>query len=237
MIRIRAACLLLFGLLCSPLAADPLEILYETRRPYVIPDNAGLSGLVGAPLTRALHQAGLEVTYTQAPSKRILHQIQANPRPLCSPGWFRTPERDAFAKFSRLIYQDKPMAIVSRPDTAAITDGLSLEALLGHPELVLLAKTAYSYGQVIDAQLERHGTRQRRVGADHVTMLSMIARQRADFLFIGPEEAADLLREHPDRAALRLTHLSGMPEGNRRYLMCSQQVNDAVMQRIDQHLK
>lgn len=217
--------------------AEPLEILYETRRPYVIPTSDGLAGLVGAPLTAALGQAGIAVDYTEAPSTRILREIQANLRPVCTPGWFLNAERQTFAKFSRALYQDQPTAIVSRPDNAAITDGMTLDDLLGQPDLVLLAKMAYSYGQVIDEQLERHGTRQRRVGTDNVTLLSMIAKKRADFLFIGPEEAQDLLREHPEREQLRLTTLSGMPAGNKRYLMCSPQVANALIERLDQQLE
>jgi uncharacterized protein (TIGR02285 family) len=231
--------LLLLACLLAPaiVQAEALEILYETRSPYVIPAADGLAGLVGAPLTTALRQADIATDYAEVPSTRILREIEANLRPLCSPGWFMNPERQAFAKFSRPLYQDQPTAIVSRTDNAAIRDGMTLDDLLGQPDLVVLAKMAYSYGQVIDEQLARHGTHQRRVGVDNVTLLSMIAKKRADFLFIGPEEAQDLLREHPDREQLRLSTLSGMPAGNKRYLMCSRQVADALIHRIDQQLK
>lgn len=233
---------LLLSLLVPPAMSSaepavPLEILYEARSPYVIPQDDGLGGLVGAPLTRALKEAGIAAEFAETPSQRSLRAIEANLRPVCSPGWFRTPEREAFAQFTRLLYQDKPTALMTRKDNAAIRDGMALEELLNLPDLVLLAKTAYSYGQVIDDQLNRHGIRQRRVGTDNVTLLTMIAKKRADFLFIGPEEAEDLLREHPERETLRLVSLTGMPEGNKRYLMCSRQVADDIIRRINQQLE
>jgi len=65
-------------------------------------------------LTRKVFEkAGIEVEFKEIPPKRILHEL-TKPQPACSPGWFKTPEREKLYLFSAAIYQDAPLTFVAR---------------------------------------------------------------------------------------------------------------------------
>ncbi len=227
--------LLLLGWV-QPLRAATLEILYELRPPFIAQEGESLRGLVATPLIAALKQSALAYTLTEKPSKRHLHEIRANLAPLCAMGWFKNAEREQFGRYTRAVYTDKPMAVLTRSDQSAVRSKRSIDELLQDSALTLLAKSSYSYGDFIDSALNRYGVQRREVSADNSTMITLIEKKRADYLFISQEEAADLLTDHPQAAHLTVQALEGMPAGNARYLICSQQVEPAVIDRLNAHL-
>ncbi|MBF0218563.1 MAG: transporter substrate-binding domain-containing protein [Gammaproteobacteria bacterium] len=223
--------LLLLALLISAhaRAAPSLEIIFEERIPYVSEQGESISGIVATPLINALQAAKITYSLQSKPSNRHLHEIQANLTPLCAVGWFKNPQREAFAKFTRPLYHDKPMGVLVRRDDTAIHQIKDLDTLLQQQGMKLLSKASYSYGSVLDAKLAQYQVKRHDVSVDNVTSLTLIAKKRGDYLFISQEEAALLLVEHPEREQLEVLEIAGMPEGSSRYLICSQMVDDEVI--------
>ncbi|QEP44922.1 hypothetical protein D5085_18345 [Ectothiorhodospiraceae bacterium BW-2] len=215
--------------------AEPLsvEIVYEARPPFVIKEGDSLSGRVATPLMVALERGGLAYQLTEKPSKRHLHEIKANQAALCAVGWFKNSEREQYAKYSQPLYRDRPMAILIHRSNGRFSTIHSVDDLFADTALLPLIKTSYSYGQFIDTRLVESGVKVRQTGTDNITMMSMIAKRRADYMFISREKSDELLQQHPERERLSVKPLEGMPEGNSRYLICSQQVEDAFLDRLN----
>ncbi|MGK4422030.1 hypothetical protein ACSLVQ_27665, partial [Klebsiella pneumoniae] len=45
--------------------------------------------------------------------------LQANQSPLCSPGLYKNPEREAYARFSLPILRDRPHVVLAHANVAA----------------------------------------------------------------------------------------------------------------------
>jgi len=229
---------LLLAVLFAPLAAsaeDRLELLYEDRPPYYITDKSGqISGLAIDPVAAALTKAGISPDWRVTSAKRQIAAIQANREPVCSPGWFKKPEREAFAKFSDPIYQDKPQIVVTRADNAPRINHGTLEKLLQDPNLTLGVKLGYSYGDFIDGLIERLEPVTMRSSQDTSGLVRMLVGRRFDYMLAAPEEfssmAARLGIAGDDIVSIAL---SDIPAGNQRYLMCSKKVSDEWMARLN----
>lgn len=216
--------------------ANPLEIIFEKRSPYVTEQNGKVSGLVATPLINALDKANIAYVIKEKPSKRHLHEIKANQKPLCAIGWFKNPERESFARYTKPLYQDRPMGILVHQDNQAVKAIKTVGELLSKPSLTMLAKKSYSYGAFVDEEVKKHGVEKREVGVGNVKMLTLIAKKRADYMFISFEEADELLETHPQGDTLIFVDLQGMPEGSKRYLICSKITDESLIQRIDEQL-
>jgi polar amino acid transport system substrate-binding protein len=217
------------------LTAQNLTILYEQRKPYVEEDTNSLKGLVATPIIKALEQANINYILKQKPSKRHLFEIKANNHAICAIGWFKNNEREKFAKFTKTVYQDKPMGIIKRKSNHMINGSMDIDTLL-QQNIKLLGKKSYSYGKFIDSKTKQYSIKRLNVSSDNIKMLTLIAKKRADFLFISFEEAYELLKNHPLKDSLEFIHLQNMPKGNKRYLICSKKVNDTIITMINNFL-
>lgn len=230
--------MILLSIISWNLVAAPLEIIYEERAPYVVKDKKSINGLVASPLMKALQEAGVEYTIEEQPSsKRHLYEIKANQKPLCAIGWFKNSERERYAKFTKPLYQDQPTGILIRKDNEKLAQIQTVAELFGHPEFSVLVKKSYSYGGFIDEGLEKLHADKREVSVDNIKMLTLLAKDRADYLFISHEEAQELLKTHPQKEKLLFKALEGMPEGNKRYLICSQKTDTVLIDDINKYLK
>lgn len=237
----RRVALIFYALIvCWPTfsAAQPLTILYQDRAPYYMVDQSGqVGGLVGTPIDQALRAAGIETDWQSAPPKRQLQRVKANMEPVCSPGWFKKPTRLVFAKFSLPVYRDKPQVIVIRQEDKTKFDHEALSDIFGDTSLVLGTKLGYSYGDVIDQMIEEKSPTVTRTPQDLKGMVRMLRGGRFDYFISTPEElqAFNATDTAPYQTLAQLT-LSDAPPGNYRYLMCSQQVSDALIFRFNQAL-
>lgn len=211
-----------------------LAVHYFPRPPYVYEQDGHLSGLTGAPVLQALRSAGIRFTLQQTPASRFMATIQRGEGPDCGIGWFRNSEREAIGKFSKPIYQDEAMAVITYAGHTVLRNGLPVEAILGNPELLLLTKQSFSYGRELDAQILQWQTRREIVTVENLGMLRMLKARRADYMLMAPEELTGAVAaaglQLSDFTALRPPN---MPKGELRYLWCSKAVPDAVMARIN----
>jgi len=215
--------------------ADELTLYYHERPPYSAkqPDGS-VRGITADIADKALKAAGIPYRWEDLPSARQLEVIKRNEGQACGLGWFKRPDREAFAKFTLPIYHDLPTIVVARSDDPRFAGTPTLDALFHDKDLLLLTKTGYSYGAKIDAEIVADAPNLRRDPSDNLTMLGMVAGKRVDYMIMAEEEAKDLLTD-PDLArSIAIYHLGDAPPGELRYLMCSASVPDALIARINQ---
>ena len=215
-----------------------LTILFHVRPPYS--DRApglGVDGLLAAPVQEALAKAGLRADWVEMPPARQTEEIKRNSEATCGLGWFKRPEREAFASFTHPIYHDHPAIVVARKDDPRFADGMSLRDSFRDASRLLVVKTGYSYGATIDAWIKQLQPAAESSSGDNERLLGMIAQKRGDYIIMAPEEADDLLGSMtPLAEALRPVRLSDAPDGELRYLMCSKATPPELIDRINQTL-
>lgn len=218
--------------------AQDITLHYFARPPYVTEHEGRLSGLTGAPVVQALHNAGIRFAMQATPPSRFLALMQRGEGPDCGIGWFRNAEREALGKFSKPIYQDEAMIVVTYAGHATLRSGTSLEALLGNADWLFLAKQAFSYGRTTDALIAQLQPRRELVAAENTNMLRMLHAHRADYMLMAPEELTGAVAAAGlTLADFAVVRPNNMPKGEMRYLWCSKAVPDAVMGRINAEIR
>ena len=224
----------------APAPQRELAIIAFHRPPYYTFTNDKAGGLLIDAVCRVLDAARIPYHVAEMPPKRILMYLEQDADAYaCSPGWYRTREREEFARFSAPIYRNLPPVAVLRADMAhRASGGKGLPALLS-AELRLVLRGGFSYGGAIDEALARSRAPIYRSTADNGALLEMLASGRYDMTLMEQEEAAELLRLSPRlQRALVLVPLA-QPGGQAgqapqtRHLMCGRGVDEALMQRID----
>ena len=230
-------CLLL--LLCaSPGLAQEIVVHFNPRPPYHVLSAGQLSGLTGEPIRRALARAEITYVLQETPAARQLVMARENQGAHCFVGWYKTRERERYARFSQPVYRDQPNIVLFAADNPRTNEITSLKQLLAAPDLVLLSKKSYSYGPELDALLAQIRPVRQAVTVENLQMLKMLHARRADYMFMAPEElepllvAAQLARD--DFVARRLPD---MPQGETRHLMCTRAVDPQLIERFDAALE
>lgn len=228
------------GAALLPARADhlPITIYFHIRPPYAEPGSpVGVKGLLVSPVIKALNEAGLDATWVEMPPARQTEEIKRSIEPACGLGWFKRPDREAFANFTAAIYKDRPTVIVARKDDTRFVEPVGLQRIFSDPQLRLLIKTGYSYGKIVDDWLQHFHPSTEESAATNETMLNMVANNRSDYMIMAAEEADYLLeRDAPLGAALRAVALSDAPEGEQRFLMCSKSVPADAIARLNAKL-
>jgi polar amino acid transport system substrate-binding protein len=203
-----------------------VTILFHVRSPYSEYDSKNdVTGVLVAPVRDALAKAGIHAEWVEMPPARQTEEIKRGNNPTCGLGWFKRPDREAFAKFTKPIYRDRPIVIVTRKSDRRFPDGMSLQETFRDPSRRLIVKTAYSYGGTIDQWIEQLYPTMHTSSGTNQLLLGMVAQERADYAIMAPEEAKDLLASIPELgSSLHAVKLSDAPHGELRYLMCSNAV-------------
>jgi ABC-type amino acid transport substrate-binding protein len=219
----------------SGMSDGVITIHYHERVPYYYLEETGkVVGICADPAGLAFEKSGILYRWLKTPAKRQLLIIKENRAEDCILGWFKSPEREAFAKFTLPIYQDMPSIAIARSDNTTITSDGSIEDILSNPKLTLLRKDGYSYGQFVDEKIAQINPNQVMTSAENTEMLIMIHYKRADYFLIAQEEAAWLIRSSGiPEADFKLVAFSNMPAGSKRYILCSQKVSDDLIEKIN----
>lgn len=228
--------------LSNPTASSPPEdiitIHYHERPPYYMTGPLGVYGLCADPAKLAFKHANIKFQWAKTPARRQMDILKHNNSTDCLLGWFKNPEREKFAKFTHPIYQDKPTIALARADNNKLQSNKSLEEIFRNPDLILLRKNGYSYGEFIDTKIAKLNPRQVMTNAENIGMLKMIHSRRADYFFISEEEAIELTASSGLlQADFTFIRFANIPQGNKRYLLFSQRVEDPVIEKINTALK
>jgi uncharacterized protein (TIGR02285 family) len=238
----RTLCLIA-GLLVSAVSfaqsSEPITIRYSERKPFQYTDESGQPA--GQLITRTASvfaKAGIPVIWKSEPFSRSMLRVQANSGRDCSVGWFKTAEREAYARFTLPIYQDGPQQGFARADFL-LAKGQTAKALLADTRTRLLLKQSFVYGAYLDGLISAMPeTQVQRVSVEIPTMLMMLHADRANLTFISQEEA-ELYATEPDFPIndFQLISLPDIPVGELRYLICSKRVPNSVIQRLNKAIR
>jgi uncharacterized protein (TIGR02285 family) len=236
----RCAIVGLIGLAASDAAAGEahLTVLFHVRPPYAYYD-AGqqVAGILAVPVSTALAKAGISADWVEMPPARQTEEIKRAKDAACGLGWFKRPEREAFAAFTDPIYRDRATIIVARKDDARFADGMSLEDSFQDASRTLIVKTGYSYGAEIDDWITKLQPHTQVSSSTNELLLGMLVQARGDYIIMAPEEAEDLLGSKAEfGSSLHAVQLSDAPDGELRYLMCSKATPAELITRFNKAL-
>lgn len=217
-------------------ASLSLKVYYLEFPPYyyTTPDFK-VSGFLFKMADEAFRRAGIEAEYESASAKRILQDLRF-PRPAASIGWFKTPEREQFAKYSVGIYQNKPLHILYLVKNGQAFEGKdTLAAVMADKSLVFGVDHGYSFGPGVDAMLKKGMPTTRECVGGFPQLVRMLAADQFSYLLVAPEEIDILIgKNYLDRAQFRHKGLSDIPAGNVRHIIFSREVPDEVIVRVNE---
>lgn len=214
--------------------AQAIVATYNERPPYMVTAADGTpTGLTGSPAVQAFAAAGIPVSYQKTPSNRQLMMIKQAAVRNCALGWFRTPERERYAKFSKAIYRDKAWMVLAYAGFN-VPDGATLESLLRDANTRVLVKENFSYGPQIDDLLARYQPARAMSAGSPLQMMHSVSMGTVDLMFVAEEEGNYMLSHAGTHAKdLRLLHFPDLPKGAERYIMCSKNVPDEVIVKLN----
>ncbi|GAB3242364.1 substrate-binding periplasmic protein [Chitinimonas naiadis] len=225
-------------LICLPLPALAVQsvlIEYRDKPPYSYTENGMPKGFLLERTEEIFRVAKVPVRYAEIPAKRLTADIQANRHPICSPGWYKLPEREAYARFSLAMHQDKPQVVLAGAHALmAIQGQKSLRALLADTRLTMGTVDGVSYGPELDKMIADMPRPAMRTTVAPLQLAKMVSARRADYMLIDQEDLRflDQRREVTEIGLVRVD-FPDSPQGLKRYLMCSQQLDQETMGRIN----
>jgi uncharacterized protein (TIGR02285 family) len=216
---------------------QPIRLYAFHRPPYYTFDGAAPDGFLLDISKNVLDKAKLSYQILEMPPQRIIEHFKSTTERACSPGWFRSPEREEFALFTDPIYVNAPMGVALRVETLPqLPARLTVKELL-HSGLTLGVKAGFSYGGALDSLLKGFKDRAYSSTIDNEQFLMMIAKRRIDYAFMEPEEYSWLVKKNPELASslLFLTPLDA-PPGQERRLMCTKAL-EGEMNKLNEALR
>jgi polar amino acid transport system substrate-binding protein len=234
----RLFCVWLAGIVfaSTALAGEPdIVVLYRDKPPYFYTQDGRPKGFLLERTMEVFKRAGLRAKFEEAPVKRITMLIQSSPTPVCSPGWYKLPEREEYARFSQEIHEDKPhLVMVGSHAVDKVRAATSLRQVLANPQLKVGKVSGVSYGAELDAMMAGAAQVPMDSTVSPLGMANMIKAGRADYMFID-EEDYKYLNVHGDVDAQGVVpvRFGDMPAGLKRYIMCSKSVSPKTMARLD----
>lgn len=216
-------------------ASDPLIMVYADRPPYYLSLEGGeIGGVVGGPIAKALDAAGIRTEWVWQRFHRQLVTIKRGKPPVCSPGWFKTHARESFAVFSDPVHRDEPQVIVIDAADIDLFPHKTLASLISDPNLRLGTKRGYSYGPYADSLIVRYNPPIDRTGRDIGSLIDLMQEDLFDYTMMAGEEFA-LFADERAKVGRPIHALSfpDVPPGNRRYLMCSRNIDPAVLEKFN----
>lgn len=215
-----------------------LWVHYHERPPYYTRLSNDVGGLCVEPVRQALELAGLRHRWCETPPLRQLRWLQVRTGEAhAAVGWFRTPDRERWARFSLPIYRDGPwVAMVRRAETRVGAVALT-EELLSVPGLRVLTRAGYHYGSWLEGLWDRMAPVRESSPGSMVTLLRCVALGRADCVFLAREEAEVLLQQESGlETALRIVTLADAPVGPERHVLFGPGVPEGWMERFNKAL-
>jgi len=228
-----AACLLSaqYQVVC---AAD-LTLYYYDRPPYTISNQiGGPTGYLIERTERALDKAGISYEWKFSSVNRIFTDLKEGQLQVCSPGWYTSPERRTYARFTKAIYHDLPLVGLTRSDSF-LPESTTAAALLSRTDIKILLKQSVVYGAYLDPLLAKiPDANVLKTSTDFPRSVKMIRAKRADLAIVAQEEIDTFIKNADlDLNDFKIIHFSDVPGVEYRFILCSQAVSPDLITRIN----
>jgi len=211
------------------------SFIFDLNAPVSHTENWSSAGFLIERTIEVFQRAKVVAEYEEVPAKRITTEIQENLSPICSPSWYKLPERELYARFSRPIHQDKPHLILASAHAAdAIRATKSLKELFSNRKLTLGKVSGVSYGAELDTMISTVAQEVMDSSTTPLGLAKMIQHRRADYMLMDEEDYTMLsLPSEAGAEDVKAIRFPDMPAGLTRYIMCSKSVSPATMDRLN----
>ncbi len=216
-----------------------VKVLYFNRPPYYVFTKTGPSGIIMDKVIRIFRKAGINAEYVLSTPSRIILSFKRGEKNICSPGWFKCPEREKFAKFSSPIYQDLPLVLLtSREMKIKFKRGPSIVDLFKNKDLVWGRISFFSYGKFVNELNKEIRPRTLQVDGSQLDLIRMLKYKRFSYILISPEQINYLVKSAGyDLNDFRIIWLRDVPYGNKRYIMFSKDISDKMIEQVNLVIK
>ena len=213
---------------------DMITLNYIERPPYLVKSGNSVEGLSGTPTERAFKQAEIPFEWKEISTASHLRLIEANTGCDCIVSYFKTPEREKYAKYTVPIYQDQPHIAVAWADNQKLMSDGTVEMALKNPEIILEVKKDWSYGKFLDSKIAQYHPKTDETIGDNAQILKKIYAKRADIFFTTPAEADAVITVSGfSRQDFKYITFRDVPIGENRYILCSQKVSDEIIKKFN----
>jgi polar amino acid transport system substrate-binding protein len=225
-------------LAASCVSAEPLTLAYAHRPGYAEMIDGVPKGVSIELAHKIIDAAKLDVFWELMVQPRQMAMLKKSAPDYCAIGLFKTPEREAYARYSNAYYQDRRFVIVASRLTAdKLRSKAAFAELLQDTRLKLGLLDSLSYGVKVDEMLKTSGT-VRRIEGKIEQVFQMVASGRIDYTIASPEEVEPIMNAaNVTHAAVEILSYPDFPEGNMRYFLCSRAVEQSVMDKLNAGIK
>ncbi|MEN3029762.1 transporter substrate-binding domain-containing protein [Chromobacterium amazonense] len=216
----------------------PLYLYYYDRPPFHFTTSDGsVSGSVANITEEILNKASIPYVWKQVPAVRILNILSQGGDNSCSPGWYKTSEREKLYNFSFPIYEGKPLVAVTRADfrVPEVTTAVKIFSI---PGINIVYKKGMVTGGYLDGILSKMPTNQIHiVTLEEAGKLKMIQAGHFDLTLL-TEEEADYYKNNSELFVnLKIIQMTDVPGGDKRFILCNKAVPAAIMEKINATIK
>lgn len=235
-------CLACWALCCGHSWAEdasPITMHYYERKPFHYSTGPGqVAGLVVTPTVQAFEKIGVPINWELTPANRILATLKANIGSDCSPGWYKTPERENYARYTLPIYRDKPLVAIVRADFP-VPDVITAKELYLRPHIRLITKLGFVHGAYLEQIIARIPPKNIvKVSDEMPSIIRMVQSGIADLLTATQEEAEFYASQAgAGMKEFRVIRLPDVPVEEKRYILCSKRVPEDVVEKLDVVIK
>ncbi|HEB29224.1 MAG TPA: transporter substrate-binding domain-containing protein [Porticoccus sp.] len=213
---------------------ENLIFLFVDYKPLMYRENGKIKGEVGELTMAIFERAGYAVSVLEdVPFRRVFHMLATGVERTCGTGWYKTPERELHANFTRAINVAANTIVVSRRDNRALIESFAnVEALLRAPELKTARVNGVSGGAIHDSLLNL--TNPNTVVVQRLEQqLRMLSAKRIDYFLAENTYIAHLDAHAPEARNFVSIDLPGLPEGESRYIACSKSTLQKDINRLN----
>lgn len=214
-------------------AQERVDLHFYVRPPYMVKvGDTQVGGLTAYPARAAFEAAGVPYRWQQTPAKRQLLMIESGTGLDCGVGWYKTPEREKFGKFTAPLYRDKPTVGIARADF--LPRSKTLTGTVADPATRVVMKVGLTYGRDVVGIMARAKAQVLTVTTEQTSLARMVSSGRADFMFSSQEEAEVLRADvEPGADSLKVLAFADLHEGATRHILCSNKVSDRTIEKLN----
>ncbi len=235
---IKTICLVLaftFTLPESNAYSADVEWLAHHRPPFrVWKDEQTLTGLFVEQAAKVFREANVSFKWRRSSASRTQSMLEKNRGSICSTGWFKTKKREAYAKFSKPFYQGNGTGALVRKDHDEVLLHKTFRELLADKNLTVGIRRGWSYGKFFDSLLEDFKTKKVIHNQTNDGSAAMLIAGRFDYLLVSVDTSEYLMKSVTGGVEkLKIVAMKDAPPGDLRYIMCSKNVSDEIMSRLN----
>jgi polar amino acid transport system substrate-binding protein len=216
------------------LAETPITVLYTERAPFMKKQADGtLTGFAATPVILAFSKAAIPFEIKEASPARRLLEVKENKTRVCSIGFYKNAERMRYARFSNPVSQDGIIVGLANLKLTS-TKSVTVDAILDRQDLNILLKKDIFYGPFLESKFAKMKAHRIASTAEFAQLIRLIKLDRAQLIFLPEEEATFYLKEFGySTSDFNLIRFPEMPPGEFRYIMCSLQVEESVIAKLN----